>query len=183
MQQTPGQDEKNPLAETLRKVGPSDMMVYSWSSCLGRAEDGESGTSCGTSPPSTTWVSRLRSGYTPAERKAARWTPDGSFKNTECAHKRLLSSSPEAYFHQGQPFASGSTDILLVDCAIEQNFDKFLRRIVDAMGVESSSSVEGAEAVKDVSDLIGGPSRTSLNDRALYLARQFFREANNTRAS
>lgn len=177
MRRTPGQNEKNPLAETLRNAGSGDMVMYSWPLCSSSAEDVESGTSCGISTPSTTWVSRLRSGYTPAERKAARWTPDGSFKNTECAHKRLLSSSPEAYFHKGQPFTSGSIDILVVDCVAEQNFEGFLRRVIVAMGVESSSSVEGAEAVKDVSGLIGGPSRTSLNDRALYLARQFFREA------
>lgn len=103
-----------------------------------------------------------------ADRKAARWTNDASFRYTECAHNRLLSTSPETYFHKGEPFRKGSADLLVIDCGIEQDFEKFLSKIVIAMGVEGTQAVVEEGAIVE-------PVR-SLNDKALYMARQFFRE-------
>lgn len=119
------------------------------------------------------WISRLRSGYTALERKCARWTPDASFRYTDCTRERLLSHSPETYFHKGEPFREGSVDVLIVDSsAKEQDYESMLARIVDAMGIEAGRADEGIKGAQS-SGLAEG---RSLNDKALYLARQFFRE-------
>lgn len=54
--------------------------------------------------------------------------------------------------------------MLVVDSASEQVFETFLGRIVKAMGVK---------AVDESSSELIEPTR-SLNDKPLYLARQFF---------
>ena len=149
------QDSKNPLAQQLAAADQKEISTFSWPN-LARTKDGEA-----------VWVSRLRSGYTSSERKAARWTNDASFRYTDCTHDRLLSTSPETYFHKGKPFREGSADILVVDSGTEQSFDRFLEKIISSMGVELGNP--GNSATVEI------PART-LNDKPLYLARQFFRE-------
>lgn len=106
-------------------------------------------------------MSRLRSGNTPAERKAARWTVDTSFKYTDCTHKRLLSTSPETYFHSGKAFDDGSIDVIVVDTTREQKHEELLESIVSVMQSGAGQT---------------DTPKCSIHDKAFYLARMFFKE-------
>lgn len=108
-------------------------------------------------------MSRLRSGHSSFERRSAKWTVDTSFRYNECTRSKLLSSSPETYFHKGKYFQDASTDILVIDTSASQNYGAFIDRIADVLS-----------AGENFPESNGMPS---LNDKALYLARQFFREA------
>lgn len=111
----------------------------------------------------------MRSGYNATDRRSARWTTESTFHYTEKTHERLLSTSPETYFHQGKPFADPSLDVLVIDTGSEQNFEKFLMDIAGRMSSVVVSQRTSA-IVEDSAE--GGP----ILDRALYLGRHMFRE-------
>lgn len=110
----------------------------------------------------------MRSGYNAIDRRNARWTTESTFHYTEKTHERLLSTSPETYFHKGKPFADPSLDVLVIDTGSEQNFEKFLMDIASRM-----SSVV---ASKQTSAIAASAERGPILDRALYLGRHMFRE-------
>lgn len=145
------QSSDSTLASRFEDAVGSDMTVWTWA--------GSSGQSIPVD--SCVWVSRLRTGNTPIARKQARWTPDASFRYNECTRERLLSTSPETYFHAGKPF-DGSVEVLVIDTAQTQCFQGFMRRIVGRLGLQ----VNGEEKADN-----------GLNDKATFIARQMFRES------
>lgn len=106
------------------------------------------------------WMTRLRSGNSPHERKSARWTPDSEFRYSECTHRKLLSTSPETVFRKGQPF-SDSVDLLLVDCGIAQDYSRFIDGVCAILRAEADHSAV---------------AEPPLDDAALQAARCMFRE-------
>ncbi|BGP12271.1 hypothetical protein JCM10213_000034 [Rhodosporidiobolus nylandii] len=58
------------------------------------------------------WLNKVRSGYTPLERKAARWTMTSYFPRDSTLSSLLKSSSPEARFHD-QPFSDSYEAVIL----------------------------------------------------------------------
>lgn len=109
------------------------------------------------------WVSRLRSGYNATDRRNARWTIESTFHYTDKTHEKLLSTSPEAYFHHGKPFGDPSLDVLVIDTSSEQNFESFLMNVACRLGSADQGEADCHQE---------GP----LLDRALYFGRHMFRE-------
>ncbi|GAA6007538.1 uncharacterized protein JCM10292_003919 [Rhodotorula paludigena] len=80
------------------------------------SEPGEScaaGRGCICCSESDLWLNRVRSGLTPVERKAARWTTTTYFPRDSVLSSLLKSSSPELRF-QDTPFAD-SLDAVILD--------------------------------------------------------------------
>ncbi|GJN92035.1 hypothetical protein Rhopal_005063-T1 [Rhodotorula paludigena] len=80
------------------------------------SEPGEScaaGRGCTCCSESDLWLNRVRSGLTPVERKAARWTTTTYFPRDSVLSSLLKSSSPELRF-QDTPFAD-SLDAVILD--------------------------------------------------------------------
>jgi hypothetical protein len=117
------------------------------------------------------WITRLRSGYNANDRRSARWTTESSFHFNDTTHKRLLSTSPETCFHQGQPFSDPTQDVLIIDASAEQSFDKFLAGVASCFtsGPDAHGERASRSAVLE--------EQAPLLDRALYLGRSMFREA------
>ncbi|GAA6041646.1 hypothetical protein JCM8097_007788 [Rhodosporidiobolus ruineniae] len=61
------------------------------------------------------WLNKVRSGFTPVERKAARWTTTSFFPRETVLSSLLASSSPETRFH-GAPFTD-TYDAVVLDSA------------------------------------------------------------------
>lgn len=121
-------------------------------------------------PDGITWVSRLRSGYNASDRRSARWTTESTFHYTDKTHERLLSTSPETYYHNGKPFSDPTLDVLVIDSGPEQNFEVFLAAIADKL----ASIADDEERVR--SCLSTSEPERPLLDRALFLGRHMFRE-------
>ncbi|GAA5975088.1 hypothetical protein JCM11641_000027 [Rhodosporidiobolus odoratus] len=58
------------------------------------------------------WLNKVRSGFTPIERKAARWTTTSYFPRESTLSSLLNSSSPESRFHS-KPFSDGYDCVIL----------------------------------------------------------------------
>ena len=147
---------ENPLAGKLVRTKCENMSIWSW------PEQNGDDTTCDGDP---IWMSRLRSGHSPNERKSARWTTDTTFRYTKCTHERLLSTSPETYFHEGKPYDSGSIDFVIVDTSSKQDYNDFLQNIVDVLGSAPETPSQSA-----------ADGNVALDDKALHIARQLFRE-------
>ncbi|GAA6024335.1 hypothetical protein JCM11491_000380, partial [Sporobolomyces phaffii] len=73
------------------------------------------GRGCSCCSPSDIWLNKVRSGLSPHERKAARWSTTSYFPLDTVLSSLLRSSSPEARFH-AEPY-SDSFDCLVLDAS------------------------------------------------------------------
>lgn len=92
------------------------------------------------------WLAKVRSGFTPIERKAARWTTTSFFPHSTVLSSLCGSSSPEARFHP-TPF-SDTYDAVILDASsssspTHDSWNAFAESVGDALLASQGCSSVG----------------------------------------
>lgn len=114
-----------------------------------------SGRSCSCCSPTDLWLNKVRSGLSPIERKAARWSTTSYFPVDTVLPSLLRSSSPETRFHSN-PYPD-SFDCLILDSSSYTSptqgdwttfADSVAQAVLAAQGFETPSELTRHERTK-----------------------------------
>ncbi|GAA5956254.1 hypothetical protein JCM3765_005607 [Sporobolomyces pararoseus] len=109
---------------------------------------------CSCCKSSELWLTKVRSGFSPIERKSASWSTTAYFPTETVLSSFLLSSSPETQFHS-EPY-NDSYDCLILDSSPTQNDDwssfaeSVSQAVLSSQGFETASELTREERRKAI---------------------------------